>query len=82
MTETAKTCPDCDGFLVEGFIMDMTYGGKLVPRWLKGKPEMSFWTGVKAVGKECRSVASYRCEQCGLLRSYAEEEVEPPNIWG
>lgn len=68
--------------MVEGFILDLTYGGSVVPRWLKGTPETSFWTGVKATGKECRSVETYRCINCGLLRSYALDEVDPQGIWG
>jgi hypothetical protein len=73
-------CPDCDGEMVEGFILDMTYGGSLVPRWLQGKPEISFWTGVNASGRDCRSVETYRCNRCGLLRSYAMTEVDPPGF--
>ena len=81
MTTDKKSCPDCEGEMVEGFILDMTYGGTLVPRWLKGKPEKSMWTGIKAKGKECRSVETYRCVNCGLLRSYATTEVDPPSMW-
>ncbi|NOT49414.1 MAG: hypothetical protein HOP17_16945 [Acidobacteria bacterium] len=80
--DSPKMCPDCSGVMVEGFILDMTYGGRLVPRWLRGKPEESIWTGVKTSGKECRSVESYRCEQCGLLRSYANQEVDAPGLFG
>lgn len=82
MAKTERKCPDCDGEMIEGFILDMTYGGQLVPRWLKGRPEKSFWTGVKSKGKECRSVETYRCVKCGLLRSYANAEVAPPTVWG
>lgn len=82
MAETPIMCPDCNGIMVEGFILDMTYGGRLVPRWLRGSPEESFWAGVKTSGKECRSVETYRCEQCGLLRSYASKEVDPPGLLG
>ena len=76
-----KKCPDCRAEMVEGFILDVTHGGTLVPRWLAGQPELSVWTGVKSKGKECRSVASYRCPKCGLLRSYAMTEVNPPSLW-
>ena len=76
-----KACPDCKGIMVEGFILDLTYGGQLVPRWVRGKPETSVWTDVRSKGKECYSVASYRCVQCGLFRSYATEEADPPNMW-
>ncbi|MDQ3755394.1 MAG: PF20097 family protein [Acidobacteriota bacterium] len=81
MTAGTKKCPDCKEEMVEGFILDMTYGEQLVPRWLKGRPEKSAWTGIKAKGKECRSVETYRCAKCGLLRSYANTEVDPPTVW-
>ncbi|MBC7931791.1 MAG: hypothetical protein H7Z38_14625 [Rubrivivax sp.] len=82
MADAKKKCPDCGVEMVEGFILDLTYGGQLVPRWVKGRPEKSVWTGVKAKGKECRSVETYRCTKCGLLRSYATTEVDPPGLWG
>ena len=76
-----KKCSDCGGKMVEGFILDRTYGGQFVQRWLKGNPEKSAWTGVKAKGKECRAVETYRCVKCGLLQSYANTEVDPPSLW-
>ena len=81
INRTKKVCPDCGVEMIEGFILDMTYGGKLVPRWIKGSPEKSSWTGLKTKGKECRSVETYRCSKCGLLRSYAETEADPPSLW-
>lgn len=79
--ETEKNCPECGGIMVEGFILDLTYGGQMVPRWIRGKPERSVWSGVRSSGKECYSVASFRCVQCGRLASYATEEAPPPSIW-
>ena len=79
MAKTAKKCPDCGGEMVEGFLF--THGAEPVPRWVKGSPEKSAWAIVKAKGKECRSVETYRCAKCGLLRSYANTEVDPPSIW-
>jgi hypothetical protein len=82
MAGAEKQCSDCRVEMVAGFILDMTYGGQLVPRWLEGHPEPSIWTGVKLKGKECRPVDTYRCPKCGLLRSYATKETEPPSMWG
>ncbi len=82
MADETKHCPDCRVEMVEGFILDKTHGGQLVARWIEGQPEISIWTGVKAKGKECRTIATYRCEKCGLLRSYATTEVDPPSAWG
>jgi Domain of unknown function (DUF6487) len=81
MAGEKKKCPDCQGEMIVGFILDMTYGGQLVPRWLQGTPEKSVWTGVKAKGKECRAVETFRCTKCGLLKSYANVEVDPPTMW-
>jgi hypothetical protein len=69
----AKTCPDCHGEMVEGVILDKIQGGQLIPKWTEGHPERSFWVGAKATGKESFSVETYRCVNCGLLRSYANE---------
>jgi len=82
MATDKRSCPDCGGDMTLGFILDMTYGGQLVPRWVKGSPEKSMWTVIKAKGKECRSVDTYRCVKCGLLKSYATTEVDPPGLWG
>jgi hypothetical protein len=79
MSGEKRQCPDCRVEMVEGFILDA--GAQLTPRWLEGQPEISIWTGVKAKGKECRLVVTYRCMECGLLRSYATTEVDPPSMW-
>ncbi|HEU4509377.1 MAG TPA: hypothetical protein VFR78_14120 [Pyrinomonadaceae bacterium] len=79
MFDGKRECPDCHGQMVAGFILDV--GAHSAPRWLEGQPEISVWTGVKAKGKECRLVTTYRCVECGLLRSYAVVEVDPPNMW-
>jgi hypothetical protein len=67
--------------MVEGFILDTARGELTFQRWVKGRPEASMLTGVKAKGKECRFVETFRCAECGLLRSYANVEVEPPSMW-
>ena len=74
MTARGK-CPDCGGEMVEGFVIDMAYGGGVVPRWVKGRPQWSWWSGLKRKGVECRAVETYRCVGCGLLKSYATAEM-------
>ena len=59
----------------EGFIMDATYGGVGVARWVAGQPEPSFWRGTKVRDKEQRKLTTYRCPQCGYLESYATEII-------
>ena len=64
----------------EGFILDASRGELMFQCWVKGRPEASMLTGVKAKGKECRFVETFRCVECGLLRSYANVELKPPDI--
>lgn len=72
-----RKCPDCREEMVEGFILDMTYGGRLASSWVEGQPERSIWTGVKIKDRVCRTVEAYRCPKCGLLKSYATTEIDP-----
>lgn len=64
-----------------GFIVDVSHGARLVSRWLEGAPERGFGRSVKTKGKACFEVRSWRCPQCGLLRSYATSKAKPPSVW-
>jgi len=61
----------------EGFILDLTRGGQFPSIWVEGKPEsekiswFSAYTGVNTDGKTKYLISVYRCEKCGLLKSYA-----------
>ena len=68
------TCPKCKAEMKEGFALDRShYGTPTVETWMEGKPEPSFWSGLKTKGKEQYAVTTYRCVQCGYLESYARE---------
>ncbi|HYO78683.1 MAG TPA: PF20097 family protein [Thermoanaerobaculia bacterium] len=71
--EETKRCPECSGPMEEGFLLDHGHGTSYAGSWVEGAPETSFWTGVKTSGKTRYKVRSFRCENCGLLRSYALE---------
>jgi hypothetical protein len=65
-------CTECSGAMEEGFILDRGhFDSRHVPSWVGGPPERSFWSGLKTTGKPAHEVVTYRCVQCGLLRSYA-----------
>lgn len=73
------TCPDCREPMESGVIPDMTYGAIAPTRWNPGSPpfDISFWGRLQGDGKQLNrgdslAVATYRCPQCGLLRSYAQ----------
>lgn len=57
--------------MVEGFLIDNTYGTRAVITWAEGPPVKSIWTGLKLDKKAVRSVQTWRCARCGLLESYA-----------
>jgi hypothetical protein len=54
----------------EGFTLDVTHGGSLQSRWVEGKPQRSFWTGLKVSRDQMHPVATFRCIRCGYLESY------------
>ena len=64
-------CPKCRGRMQEGFITDNTHGGVMIGSWIEGKPEKSFWMGIKTSGRRRILTSTWRCERCGYLESYA-----------
>jgi len=62
----------------EGFVLDFTYGNRLVSRWIAGKPEKSFLGIIKISKKEQYSIQTYRCSGCGFLESYANNFRHDP----
>lgn len=86
-SQTEHKCSDCGGEMEEGFVFDKSEAAILVPRWLKGTPESYgkpfLGAGIKRPSREadCRTVQSFRCGSCGLLKQYALQRAEPPG-WG
>lgn len=60
-----------------GFVGDAVYNGRMtnLAIWFSGRPEWSFWRGLKLKGRKQIYVQTMRCTSCGYLESYA---VEPP----
>jgi hypothetical protein len=62
-----------------GYTMDRAdYSVPMQAAWIEGEPERTKFLGMKA-GLNVRDRARYdvitlRCEQCGLLKSYARPE--------
>lgn len=74
MSREIGRCPKCDGRMEQGFVLDNTYGGRLVSQWAPGAPQKSFWLGTKLPDDELIPIGVFRCEQCGFLESYARNE--------
>jgi len=70
------TCPDCNGEMEEGFLLDQTHGGRVPLSWIAGDVEKSIWTGTKIKGRARWELTAYRCPQCGLVKSYARTQLK------
>ncbi len=65
-------CPKCRGVMKEGFVLDNAYGSFKVSAWIEGAPQPSVWSGLKLGGRRSIAVATFRCDRCGYLESYAK----------
>lgn len=72
------TCARCGGALEEGYLPehgDMNIG--LGPsEWVEGKPQTSFWSGLKTDGMARYKVLALRCAGCGRLELFARERSD------
>jgi hypothetical protein len=60
--------------MVQGWIMDMTYGGRVPSQWVPGPPRNSVWTGTKLPDEAAVPIGAFRCASCGYLEHYARDE--------
>ncbi len=68
------TCLVCQKEMEPGFLTDFGHLNSIhMPRWCRGEPEPSFWSGEASRGqlKEGAKVTAYRCPECFALRLYA-----------
>lgn len=69
-----QKCPECEGPMHKGFLLDKGYGTSFVPKWMAGEPEEHLSAESKATGVARHTVLAYRCERCGFLKFYAPSE--------
>jgi len=70
MANKTPQCPRCDGTMIRGLIVDNTYGATLQQTWIAGVPTKG-WLGDKMPKGLKVKVATWRCDACGYLESYA-----------
>jgi hypothetical protein len=76
MIDMVIKCIRCEGAMEEGFVLDRGhYNARMVDTWVEGKPETSFWTGLKIDNRQTYEVRTFRCIECGYLENYASEEL-------
>ncbi len=71
MSNATSECPKCSGRMEQGFVMDNTYGARVVSHWAAGAPQKSFWAGTKMPEEKLIPIGTFRCSKCGYLESYA-----------
>ena len=71
---TSPRCPKCESRMEEGFVLDQSHAASLQAAWIEGKPQRSFWTGLKVTKDIRHPITTYRCERCGYLESYARDK--------
>ena len=75
MSASRISCPKCDADMEQGFILDNTYGGRLVSQWVPGPPRKSFWVMTKVPDERALlPIGAFRCSSCGYLESHARPE--------
>ena len=67
-------CPKCGGGMIEGFLLDATYGGNLVLRWHKGQPKKSWLTETKVDKTKLVLAKTYCCNKGKIHETYATGE--------
>jgi predicted nucleic-acid-binding Zn-ribbon protein len=74
---TEINCPKCKTEMTEGFVLDHgDYNYKMTARWIEGKPEESFWSGLKTSNRNAFLVQAFRCPNCNYLEFYTTEKVD------
>ena len=64
-------CAKCRSRMEPGFVHDSSDQQVKTSRWIEGKPEKSFFLGLKTKGKRQYDVLTWRCSRCGYLEAYA-----------
>lgn len=66
-------CLRCQGEMEAGFTGDQGYHRTSMRGqvWYSGRPQWSFWSGLKLKGRRQIYVQTMRCTSCGYLESYA-----------
>jgi len=76
MMSNNQSCPKCQNEMEQGFVLDNTYGARIVSHWSAGQPKKSFWTGTKLSEEKQIPIGTFRCKNCGYLESFARPEFD------
>jgi hypothetical protein len=62
--------------MVQGFVLDHSYGAILVGTWYPGQPQKSFWTRTRKPFDKGVPIGAFRCLKCGFLEFYADAKFQ------
>ena len=71
-----QICPKCQGEMEQGFVLEVSQGGRSVISWFSGQPKKSFWAGIKLFEVKQIPIGTFRCMDCGYLESFARPEFD------
>ena len=70
--DTRQKCLVCGSATEIGFLSDRSqFNDFRQDEWWEGKPEKSFWSGIKKP-ERCYKVLTLRCTKCGYLMEFAD----------
>jgi predicted nucleic-acid-binding Zn-ribbon protein len=76
MTMNQQICPKCQGEMEQGFVLEISQGGRSVISWSSGQPKKSFFFGIKLFEVKQIPIGTFRCKDCGYLESFARPEFD------
>ncbi|MGA2255883.1 MAG: hypothetical protein ABSG53_14650 [Thermoguttaceae bacterium] len=75
MPSPLPKCLRCGGEMQPGYIADRTVAGYDPAKWFEGDLVTGVFGGVEKARSKPLLVSTYRCIQCGYLKSYAESHA-------
>jgi hypothetical protein len=60
----------------QGFVLEVSQGGRSVISWASGQPKKSFFFGIKLFEVKQIPIGTFRCKDCGYLESFARPEFD------
>jgi hypothetical protein len=60
----------------QGFVLEISQGGRSVISWSSGQPKKSFFFGIKLFEVKQIPIGTFRCKDCGYLESFARPEFD------
>lgn len=72
--DTRQKCVVCGSSTELGFVLDLGDMNKgHEQEWWEGRPERSFWTGIKKPERRFK-ITTLRCTKCGYLMEFANPD--------